>query len=293
MNEFLLAFLQNTIRTIVPIALTACGAVFSARVGIMALGLEGMMLFGAFGAALGSFYSGSAIIGVLTGMLFGWIIGYSHGILTTKYNVNHIISGVGLNLLSTGFTTLLLQSIWGNRGNGEIVNSIKPIYIPVIGRISPIFFIMIILIIAAQIFLFKTKYGLRMRMVGENPMAAATVGINVKRMKYIGASLTGLISGLAGAYLSVDLLNMFARDMSAGRGYMAVCANVLGKYTPVGAFLSSLLFGAADALQMLLQGKGLPTRLIQLLPYVVTLVALVFAGKYVRAPKGMGQNAEY
>ncbi|MFV0502476.1 MAG: ABC transporter permease [Lachnospirales bacterium] len=293
MDDFLLGFIQNTIRTMIPICIASTGAVFSARVGIMALGLEGMMLVGAFGAAYGSFLTGDAIIGIVMGVLFGGSIGLIHGILTTKYDVNHIISGVGLNLLAAGLTTLLLQGVWGNRGNGEMVPTLKPFHVPILGRVSPLLIVMILLVIGAHIFLFKTKYGLRMRMVGENPTAASTVGINVVRTKYIGATLTGLISGLAGSYLSIDLLNMFARDMTAGRGYMAVCANVLGRYTPMGAFMSSLLFGGADALQMMMQGKAISNRLIQMLPYVVTMIALIFAGKYVRAPKGLGENIEH
>lgn len=282
----------STIRMSVPITLAAVAGVFSARAGIMALGLEGMMLAGAFGAALGSYVTGSAFIGILTGICAGVIISLLHGILTIKYHVDHVISGIGLNLLASGVTTVLLQIIWGNRGNSPEVSSIKSINIPLLGQISPIVCVMILVVIVSWIVIFKTTFGLRLRMVGEHPKAASTVGINVKSVKYISVIITGILAGLGGAYLSIDHINLFVREMTAGRGYIAVVVNILGRYNPVGALFGGLLFGFADSIQLVLPGNKIPGQLVQMVPYIVTLLVLMFAVRYVSPPAGLGKNVE-
>ncbi len=284
--------LISTIRMSVPITLAAVAGVFSARAGIMALGLEGMMLAGAFCAALGSYIAGNVLIGLLAGIIGGVIISLFHGILTIRYKVDHVISGIGLNLLASGITTVLLQTIWGNRGNSPEVNSISPIHIPILGEISPLVCVMILVVILSWIVIFKTTFGLRLRMVGEHPKAASTVGINVNRVKYISVIITGILAGLSGAYLSIDHVNLFVREMTAGRGYIAVVVNILGRYNPVGALGGGLLFGFADSIQLVLSGDNIPGQLIQMIPYIVTLLVLMFAVRYIRPPAGLGKNVE-
>lgn len=294
--------LISTIRMSIPLILAAIGGAFSTRVGVMALGLEGMMLMGAFSAVAGAFYSGNPFIGLICGAIGGLVLGLMHGILTTKYKVNHIISGIGLNLVTIASTTLFLQLVWGNRGNSPQVNMLPKVTIeglkniPFIGFLfneqSIFLYLTIVVIVFSWIVLFKTSFGLRLRMVGENPNAARTVGIKVKRLRYIGVSVCGILAGLGGAYLSIDHLNIFVREMTAGRGYIAVVINILGRYNPFGIVGSSFLFGFAEALQMTLQGGKIPNQLIQTIPYIATLIVMAIGVKNIRPPEGVGKNIE-
>ncbi len=281
-----------TFRMSIPLTLVALGGIFCARAGIVALGLDGIMLGGAFGAAYGTYLTGNPYIGLLTGIFAGIIFAMIHGVLSIKYNIDQVISSIGLNLLSQGVTTLLLQVIWGNRGKSVMLPRIKSITLPVLGEISPLFVATIVFVILSWAILYKTRYGLHLRMVGEHPEAALSVGIKVKRVKYIAMILTGFFGGLGGAYLSIDHLNMFVRDMTAGRGFIALAVDILGRYNPIGTFLGSLLFGFTDALQMILQNDKIPGQLLQTIPYIVTLFVIVFAVKYVKAPAAMGRNIE-
>ncbi len=237
----ILGVISSTLSLSIPLVLVALGGVFSVRSGIMALGLESMMLFGSFSAVVGSYYSGSAIVGVVCGIAGGILLGLAHGVLCVRYKMNQVISGIGLNLLSTAASTLLLQVIWKNKGSSDTVKGITLRLsflkrIPVIGEIlgtqSILLPITIALAFLGGFILFRTPFGLRMRMVGENPKAASSVGIPVHRIKYIGVTICGALAGLGGAYLSVDRLNMFVREMSASRGYIALAIAILSKYDP-------------------------------------------------------------
>jgi simple sugar transport system permease protein len=278
----------------IPLLLAALGGMFSARVGIMALGLEGMMLAGAFGATAGTYFSGSPAVGLLCAVAASLCIALLHGLLTIRFHVNHIISGVGLNFLSLGMTTLLMQLFWKSRGNSPQTASFSPLfnteYGSPLGILTPIT-VFTIFALLASIYIFKrTVFGFHLIAVGENPSAAATAGIPVNRYKFIGMTLCGILSGFSGAFLSTDHLNMFVREMTAGRGYIAVVINILGNYRPGGIFFSSLLFGFADSLQINLQGYGVPSQLIQMIPYIITLAVLVIAIHGIRPPKSLGQH---
>lgn len=282
----------------IPLILAALGGVFSVRAGIMALGLESMILTGAFTAVVGSYYSGNAWIGFLCGILGGILFGICHGVLCIRYKVNQVISGIGLNLLATAASTLLMQIIWGNKGSSESVQSITTRLtmfkdIPILGEIlskqSIVLVFTIILAVAGWFLLFKTPFGLRLRMVGENPKAASTMGIPVKRMKYIGVIICGALAGMAGAYLSIDNLNMFVRDMSASRGYIAIAIAILSRYNPLGVLLCGGLFGLCDAIQIYAQGYGIPSQLVQMIPYIVTLIILTVGVKNIQPPAGVGK----
>lgn len=282
----------------IPLILAALGGVFSVRAGIMALGLESMILTGAYTAVVGSYYSGNAWIGFLCGILGGILFGICHGVLCIRYKVNQVISGIGLNLLATAASTLLMQIIWGNKGSSESVQSITTRLtmfkdIPILGEIlskqSIVLVFTIILAVAGWFLLFKTPFGLRLRMVGENPKAASTMGIPVKRMKYIGVIICGALAGMAGAYLSIDNLNMFVRDMSASRGYIAIAIAILSRYNPLGVLLCGGLFGLCDAIQIYAQGYGIPSQLVQMIPYIVTLIVLTVGVKNIQPPAGVGK----
>lgn len=290
--------LVSTIVMSIPLIFAAVGGVFSVRSGIMALGLESMMMTGAFTAVMGSYFSGSALVGFLCGMAGGMLIGILHGILSVRYKVNQVISGIGLNLLALAATTLLMQLLWNNRGNSPQVASVHatasfllgvPVVGPVLGKLSINAYIMILMVVVSWFVIFKTRFGLRLRMVGENPKAAATMGIRVHGIKYAAVSICGMLAGFGGAFLSLNHMDMFVRDMTAGRGYIAVAVAILSRYNPAGVIGCALLFGFCDALQIYFQGGAVPTQLIQMLPYVVTLLVLTFGVKHIKAPAGVGK----
>lgn len=284
MNQIISIF-TSTFSMSVPLILAALGGVISVRSGIMALGLESMMTMGAFCGVLGSYYTGNVAAAILCGVAGGALFGLCHGILSVRYKVNQVISGIGLNLLAVAATTLLMQLIWNNKGSSPQVASIKQGVLA-----SPITFIMLAAVAAEYFVLFRTRFGLRLRMVGENPKAAATVGLPVHRIKYIAVVCCGMLAGLGGAYLSIDHLDMYVRDMSAGRGYIAVAIMILARYNPIMVVLCALIFGFSDAVQISLQGYGVPSQIMAMIPYIVTLLVLAFGVRQITPPAGVGAH---
>lgn len=284
MNQIISIF-TSTISMSVPLILAALGGVISVRSGIMALGLESMMTMGAFCGVLGSYFTGNVAAAILCGIAGGALFGLCHGILSVRYKVNQVISGIGLNLLAVAATTLLMQLIWNNKGSSPQVASIKQGVLT-----SPITFIMLAAVAAEYFILFRTRFGLRLRMVGENPKAAATVGLPVHRIKYIAVVCCGMLAGLGGAYLSIDHLDMYVRDMSAGRGYIAVAIMILARYNPIMVVLCALIFGFSDAVQISLQGYGVPSQIMAMIPYMVTLLVLAFGVRQITPPAGVGAH---
>ena len=290
---YLIPILGSTVYMATPLIFASVGGAYSVRGGVMALGLESMMMMGAFCGVVGSYYSGSVAVGFLCGILGGMLIALLHAFLCVNYKVNQVISGVGLNLLATAATTLMMQVIWGNKGTSEMVASVEGTLsknIPILNAQSFNFVVMIAVVIIGWVVLFKTQYGLRLRMVGENPKAASAVGLRVWFLKYSGVLICGALAGYGGAFLSLDQLNMFVRGMTAGRGYIAVAINILGRYNPANILIYALLFGFCDAVQIYLQGQGVPAQLIQMLPYVVTLIVLAVGVKHIQAPAGVGKH---
>ena len=284
MNQIISIF-TSTFSMSVPLILAALGGVISVRSGIMALGLESMMTMGAFCGVLGSYFTGNVAAAILCGIAGGALFGLCHGILSVRYKVNQVISGIGLNLLAVAATTLLMQLIWNNKGSSPQVASIKQGVLT-----SPITFIMLAAVAAEYFILFRTRFGLRLRMVGENPKAAATVGLPVHRIKYIAVVCCGMLAGLGGAYLSIDHLDMYVRDMSAGRGYIAVAIMILARYNPIMVVLCALIFGFSDAVQISLQGYGVPSQIMAMIPYMVTLMVLAFGVRQITPPAGVGAH---
>ena len=299
--DLVYSILASTLRSSVPLILASMGGCFSMRAGVSDLGLEGMMLAGSFFAVLGSWISGNAWIGLLTGILFGAVFSMLHAVMHISYKVNASISGMCVNLLASAVTPLLLNVIFGMSGKSVSVAAFaKPNWgilqkIPVIGRIlgaqNILFFLTILLVIVSWIFLYKTTLGLRMRMVSENPQAASTVGLNVRIYKYFGVAMSGAFAGLGGAYLSLGQMNLFVEDMTSGRGYIAVVINAFGRYNPVGALGGSLFFGFFDSLQTIFQSI-LPSQLVMMTPYVCTLLVITFGLKGGKAPAGVGKHVE-
>jgi len=302
LTVFSLNTLAASIRMATPIALAAMGGTFSERSGVINIGLEGMILTGSFAAVAGSYYTGSPWVGVLLSVVFGAFLASIFAIFTIKFKANHVVAGVGLNILALGLTTWLMQVFWGNRGVSPNVNGIPRISIPLLNRIpvinklfanqSPLVYIMFLLIIGGWFLLFKTPFGLRIRMCGERPEAADTLGINVIRIKYFSVILSGALSGLGGAYLSLGHLNWFSMNMSAGRGYMALAANIFGQWNPLGGLGASFIFSFSESVQIRLQAinLGIANELIQMIPYVITIVVLAGAVIKSRAPEALGEH---
>ncbi|MTI60116.1 MAG: ABC transporter permease [Firmicutes bacterium] len=309
MNEIITSiFSLNTIaaaiRMTTPLALAAMGGTFSERSGVVNIGLEGMILSGAFAGVLGSFYTGSPWLGVMLAAVAGGLMAALFAIFTIKYKANHVVTGVGLNILALGATTWLMQVLWGSRGSSPTVKGLGEISIPLLkdipvidrllGTQSPLVYLMFILVVVGWILLFKTPLGLRIRMTGEHPEAADTLGIDIKKIQYFSVILSGALSGLGGAYLSLGQLNWFSMNMSAGRGYMALAANTFGQWNPLGGLGASFLFSFTDAVQMRLQGLnlGIANEIIQMLPYLLTVIVLAGAVVRSRPPQALGEHYE-
>jgi ABC-type uncharacterized transport system permease subunit len=274
-----------TLRLATPIAYGSLGGLFSERAGIVNIGLEGMMLTGAFTGVAVSFFSGNPWLGVLAAILVGGLLGLLHGIITVRFAGNQIVSGTGINIIALGLTAYMSQILWGSRGASERVQGLPDIRIPlladipvigdIIGTHTPLVYLAIIITVVSYIVLFKTPLGLRIRAVGERPDAADTAGINVYKTKYLCVIISGMLAGLGGAFLSLGHLSLFALGMTGGRGFIALAAMIFGKWMPFGAFGASIMFGFADALQMRLQALGLlPPQIILTIPYILTVAVL-------------------
>ncbi len=235
---FNLNTISATIRIAVPIVFAAIGGVFSERAGVINLGLEGMLLGGAFAATLGSYLTGNPYVGILFAIIAGAAIAWLLGILTLRYRANHVVCGVGINILMLGATSWLMQIIWGSRGTSDNVTGLSELpipglkSIPILGRLfgshNILVYLMFVTVIFSWFLLYKTTFGLRLRMIGEHPEAADTLGIKVRLIQYSSLIFSGVLCGLGGAYLSIGQLNWFSMNMSAGRGYMALAANIFG-----------------------------------------------------------------
>jgi len=273
------------LRMATPLVYASLGGLFSERVGIVNIALEGMMLTGAFSGVLTTYGTGSPWLGVLASVLVGGLLGLLHALLTVKFAGNQIVSGTGINLFALGFTAYMSQIVWGSRGASPTVPGLGPISIPllrdvpiageIIGNQTPLVYIALVIVVLSYIVLFKTPTGLRIRAVGEHPAAADTAGVNVYRTKYLYVMVSGMLAGLGGAFLSLGHLSLFVFGMTGGRGFIALAAMILGGWTPFGALGASLLFGFADALQMRLQSVGaLPSQIVLIIPYVLTVLVL-------------------
>ncbi|MDY0235625.1 MAG: ABC transporter permease [Gudongella sp.] len=300
-TDLILSILASTLRRAVPLLLASLGGTFSMRAGVIDLGLEGMMLAGAFFGVMGANITGSAWMGLLIGVLFGMIFSLLHAVLHVSYKVNGSISGMVINLLAAAVTPLMLNEYFGMSGKSSMVESFTnphwewldniPIIGPILGGQNILFYLSIILVAISWVFLYKSKFGLRMRMVGENPEAASAVGLNVKAYKYFGVLMSGCFAGLGGVYLSLGQMNLFVENMTAGRGYIAVVINAFGRFNPLGSFIGSIFFGFFDAVQTVFQ-SFFPSQLVMMTPYLVTIIVILFGLKSGRSPAGTGKHIE-
>ena len=294
--SFVLLTLAATLRVATPLVLCAMGGLFSEKSGIIDVGLEGKMLMAAFFAAATAAVTGSAWAGVAAAIVAAEVMALLHGVACITYRGNQVVSGVAINILAAGLT-IVLGNAWFSRGGQTPAlvgdQRLMPILLPGAGDN-----ILVYLALAAVPLtwwtLQRTRFGLRLRAVGEMPLAVDTAGISVPGLRYRAVLLCGLLAGLAGAYISIAQNAGFSRDMTAGQGFIALAAIIFGKWQPFPAFGACLLFGLLDAIAIRLQGVRLPgigevpVQLFQALPYLLTVFLLAgFIGRAV-APKAAG-----
>ena len=266
-----------------PYVLTSVGATFSERGGVVNLALEGMMLVGAFGAAFGQYRTGSALLGILLALLCGLGVALLFAFVTVTLKADQIVAGIAINILVMGATRFGLSLLFGSSMNSERIAGIE---VPSL-FLDPLFLAAVASVVAGHLLLFKTPYGLRLRATGESAETADSAGLNVDRIRYSGVLVSGALASLGGAFL-VFQQHTFTDNMSAGRGYIALAAMIIGKWNPAGAALASLLFAATESMEIWLQTGWIPSQLVQSLPYVITLVVLAgFVGR-ASAPRDAG-----
>lgn len=282
----LVGLLNSTLSKAIPITLGALSGVLCERAGVVNIAIEGMMLTAAMVSALVGSISHSIWIGLLSGVAVGALLAWIHGVLSIKYKANQIISGTMINILATGLTSYIsakFLQVYEELNNPGIF---RPFPIPVLSDIpiiGEIFFNnnifvygMFIFLFVLQFAIFQTKWGLRLRSVGEHPKAADTLGINVFKTRYMAVILGGMMAGFAGAYFTVGSSGRFDEVMTAGRGFIGLAAMIFGNWTPFGSFGAGLIFGFADSLatRIAILGIPIPSEFLLMLPYVATMIVL-------------------
>jgi simple sugar transport system permease protein len=281
--------------------LAALGGLYSERSGVINIALEGMMLAGAFTAAVVTVFTHSPWIGLMAAMTAGLLVALLHAVATINYRADQVVSGTAINILFLGVPALLSGALFDSTGatpqlpKEEVLPDIvlfNPQSSPALASIfnqKPLVYLAFILVAVTFYVLYQTRFGLRLRAVGENPEAADTAGVSVRRMRYAGVLLSGALAALGGAYLSIGQNSLFTRNMTAGRGFIALAALIFGKWHPVGAMLACLLFGFAESVAIRMQGTvNIPNQFIQIVPYVLTIVVLAGLVSRATPPKALG-----
>jgi simple sugar transport system permease protein len=297
----LIGILASGIRLATPYLYATIGEAFGQRSGVLNLGLDGQMLLGAFAAFYVVIYSGNLWLGLFAAIVVGAIMGLAMAFVSVTLQAEQGISGIGFYLFGLGMSDLLFQK---TLGTVETVSGFSPVHIPVLSDIpilGQIFFshnLMVYMAYAlvpiAWFILNKTTLGLKIRAVGENPGAADALGVSVSQVRYLTVTLGGALSGVAGASLSVALLNVFQQNLTSGLGFIAVALVYFGGWRPVGVLVGSLLFSMVNALQLWVQVLGIPvpSEYAVMMPYVLTILVLVFAGQRVRPPAALSKPFE-
>jgi ABC-type uncharacterized transport system permease subunit len=288
---FGLATIASAIRAFVPLYLATLGGVFNERSGIVNIGIDGMMIFGTWFGAWGALQWGP-VAGLVTAVVAGTAVAAIHAVATVTFRVDHIVSGVAINILAIGLPRFLSIVAYGQGTQSPQVEQLPKVDVPGIGEMSLLVPLTILFGATAWFVLNRTVFGLRLRSSGENPRAAESLGVRVRGMRYAGVLISGAFAGLAGGYLSIELVGLYREGMNQGRGFIALAALILGNWSPIGAALACLLFAWTEALTVFLRVDWINNAFIQSLPYIVTLVVLAIFFRRVRPPKAVGQAYE-
>ncbi len=278
---------QSTLQFAALLLLPALGGVISERSGVVNIAMEGMMLTGAYAGVMTTLATHNVIIGVAGAMIAGGLMALVHAIVSINFKANQIVSGIAINIAALGLTNYLLFIQTGGQGVPSLKDALRlpnlawgPLAnIPFIGRVlfqqNIIFYVAVLILLGIQFLLFRTNIGLRIRAVGEHPQAADTAGVNVRLIRYLCVIGSGLLSGLAGAFLALGIAGIFNSNMTAGFGFIALAAMIFGKYTPWGTAGACIIFGLGQALSVRMQDSGISASLLSTLPYILTIIALV------------------
>lgn len=278
----------STVRLATPLLLAALGGLYAERAGVINIALEGLMLAGAFTAAALTHYTGDPWLGLLAGIVAGMLIAAIHAVACIKFKADQVVSGTAINILMLGLPALMSGALFLSSGSTPQIpkDDLMPVTPIVIG---------FALVAVTWYVLNRTPFGLRLRAVGENPEAADAAGISVNKMRYTAVLLSGALAAIGGAYLSIGQSSLFTRNMTAGRGFIALAALIFGKWRPVQTMLACLLFGLTEAISIQMQGvfkfpsgDEIPVQFVQIVPYVLTIIVLAgFIGR-ARAPRALG-----
>jgi simple sugar transport system permease protein len=290
----LLVFLTQTLRIAIPYLFASMGGVISERAGMIALTLEGYMLGGAFCAAAVSYATGSPWLGVLAAAGGGTLLALLYAVSTIRFRADQVVVGIAINLLAIGLTRFFLRLFFDSSSNSPRVPGFETRgggsgFLALVQ--NPLVWIGVLVVPLTAWLLYRTPFGLRVRAVGEHPAAAASVGVPVARVRYLAVALSGVFAGLGGAYLALDQ-HQFTDGMTAGRGFIALAATIFGRWDPVRAGLACLLFAAAETLQIQLQGsQAIPSQFVEMIPYLLTIIALAGVVGRAVAPAALGKTA--
>ena len=290
----MIGFLVQTLRIAVPYLFAAAGGIVSERAGVIALTLEGFMLTGAFCAVLGSFYSGSPWVGIIAGVGGGLLAALLHALATIRYRADQVVVGIAMNLLVIGVTRFFLRLAFDSSSNSPRVPGFGGADVAGGGVLAtlanPLVWLGILTMAAVGWLRYRTPFGLRVRAAGEKAEAALSVGVPVRRVRWTAVALSGMCASLAGVYLALDQ-HQFTDGMTAGRGFIALAAVIFGKWDPKRVTIACLLFAAAETMQIRLQALQLvPSQFVEMIPYVLTIVALAGVVGRATPPAALGKT---
>ncbi len=278
---------QATLQFGALLLLPALGGVISERSGVVNIAMEGMMLTGAYAGVMVALSTNNLLLGVLGAIIAGGLMALIHAVISINFKANQIVSGIAINIAALGLTNYLLLVQTSGQGVRSLASNLRlpvitwgplaniPFLGPVLFQQNIIFYVAVLILVGIQLLLFRTNVGLRIRAVGEHPQAADTAGVNVRLVRYLCVISSGLLSGLAGAFLALGINGIFNSNMTAGAGYIALAAMIFGKYTPLGTAGACLIFGLGEALSVRMQDSGVSPYLLSTIPYILTLIALV------------------
>ncbi len=287
-----------TLRIMATVAFASLGTVLATRSGIMHMGQEGLMLITALAGVAGTFYSGSMLVGVLVAVAAGIAFNLLYYLFTVIFKGDHIVIGIGFNFFANGLTATLIMVFWGRAGTSENIGTLNKVDVPflkgipfldeIISNQNILFYVLIIAIIALWFLIYKTPFGLRMRICGELPMAVACTGHSVRGIRAICSILGGVLFALSGVSITMGQTAVFTKNMMNGRGFVALAMCMLGRNNPVLASLACLMYGYTEALQLRMQGSAIPNEYVQCIPYLFAIVVIAISGS-LRNPAALGK----